>query len=256
MNNLKTIEGFVLKKLDYEDYDEIITVFSKEYGLISFYAPGVRRMTSKNKTALQLFNSGYFEIFKSPTTRLSKLKKAHLLETYIKIADAYFSYLLASAITTVSLSFFSDDEKSYEYYQLLKFIFTKLDQHNFLLKNFAIYLYRSLKYNNSLWDLTHCASCQKKLSHPQFLSLFDYGVVCDQDFAFMNHQDKVLHDAGLIVVLNQIATLPIEEFDGIQLDIKAAILLINVSLEYYENVLGVSSTAFYEIKMQPFLRVG
>jgi len=150
VNNLKTIEGFVLKKLDYEDYDEIITIFCKEYGLISFYAPGVRKMTSKNKTALQLFNSAYFEIFKSPTNRLSKLKKAHLIETYAKIADAYFSYLLASVITTVSLSFFSDDQKSYEYYQLLKFIFPKLDQHNFLLKNFAIYLYRSLKYNNGL----------------------------------------------------------------------------------------------------------
>lgn len=252
---MKTIEGFVLKKLDYEDYDEIITVFCKEYGLISFYAPGVRRITSKNKTALQLFTAANFEIFKSPTNRLSKLKKANLIETHARIADAYFNYLLASAITTVSLSFFRDGEKSYEYYQLLKFIFTKLDQHNFLLKNFAIYLYRSLKYNNSLWDLIHCAYCQKKLSHPRFLSLFDYGVVCDQDFALMVNQDKVLQAPEFIVLLNQIATLPIEEFDDIQLDIKTAILFINVNLEYYENILGVSSAAFYQIKMQPFLQV-
>jgi len=87
------------------------------------------------------------------------------------------------------------------------------------------------------------------------LSLFDYGVVCDQDFALMVNQDKVLQAPEFIVLLNQIATLPIEEFDDIQLDIKTAILFINVNLEYYENILGVSSAAFYQIKMQPFLQV-
>jgi DNA repair protein RecO (recombination protein O) len=69
------LQGFVINSLDYEDYAQIITVFSLQFGKITLYAPGVRKITSKNRYAVQLFCKSDFEIFKSrQVDTMSKLK--------------------------------------------------------------------------------------------------------------------------------------------------------------------------------------
>jgi DNA repair protein RecO (recombination protein O) len=51
-----TVEGIVLKKFDYKEADEIITVFSKELGKVKFFAKGVRKISSKRQPHLQTGN--------------------------------------------------------------------------------------------------------------------------------------------------------------------------------------------------------
>lgn len=75
----KTFSGIIIKKINYDEFDEIVTIYGPEH-TFSFIAKGVRKMSSKNRIALQLGN--YIEIIYFPArlnNKLSKLKKASII---------------------------------------------------------------------------------------------------------------------------------------------------------------------------------
>lgn len=74
-----TFSGIVVKKINYDEFDEIVTIYGSDHSF-SFVAKGVRKLSSKNRVALQLGN--YIEIIYFPArlnNRLSKLKKASII---------------------------------------------------------------------------------------------------------------------------------------------------------------------------------
>ena len=74
------IIGIVTKVFDYEDTSQIVTVLTNTE-VISFIALGVRKITSKNRIAIQVGNIIDATIFRARlTNKLSKLKKAVLIK--------------------------------------------------------------------------------------------------------------------------------------------------------------------------------
>lgn len=55
MRNYKT-EGIIIKRINYKEADKILTVFTKELGKITVLAKGVRKLTSRKKGSLELYN--------------------------------------------------------------------------------------------------------------------------------------------------------------------------------------------------------
>ncbi len=49
-------EGVVLKRTNFGEADKIVTIFSKHYGRITVLAKGVRRLTSRKRGDLEVFN--------------------------------------------------------------------------------------------------------------------------------------------------------------------------------------------------------
>lgn len=86
--------GIVIKTLDFQDYDKIITILTPD-SLLSFIALGVRKIDSKNRVALQLGNVIEIEYFKARlTNKLSKLKTATLIkQPPLKQADTALVWL-------------------------------------------------------------------------------------------------------------------------------------------------------------------
>lgn len=73
------IVGVVIKILDFEDTAQIVTILTGEE-IITVMALGVRKLTSKNRVALQLGNIVEAIIFRARlNNKISKLKKAVLL---------------------------------------------------------------------------------------------------------------------------------------------------------------------------------
>lgn len=56
MSHLLTDHAIVLKRFNFGEADKIITVLTRSYGKLSLIAKGVRRITSKRKGHLELFN--------------------------------------------------------------------------------------------------------------------------------------------------------------------------------------------------------
>ncbi|WKX02790.1 DNA repair protein RecO [Candidatus Mycoplasma mahonii] len=72
--------GIVVKMLDYDDYDQIITIITSTE-VIGIIALGVRKINSKNRVALQLGNIIEVELFRARLNgKLSKLKRANIIK--------------------------------------------------------------------------------------------------------------------------------------------------------------------------------
>lgn len=53
-------EGVVLKRVNFGEADKIVTIYSRHYGKLSCLAKGVRRLTSRKRGALEIFNRTSF----------------------------------------------------------------------------------------------------------------------------------------------------------------------------------------------------
>ena len=84
MNEI-TIEGIVIKNVDYNDADRIVTVLNKD-GIFSINAKGVKKITSKNAYSLNIFTRSSFEIFLSKAHHYS-LKRGLFKESYFNLSN-------------------------------------------------------------------------------------------------------------------------------------------------------------------------
>jgi DNA repair protein RecO (recombination protein O) len=49
-------EGIIIKRINFSEADRLLTVFSKHHGKLRLVAKGIRRLTSRKKGHLELFN--------------------------------------------------------------------------------------------------------------------------------------------------------------------------------------------------------
>jgi len=59
-NGLYQTEGIILNRLDVGEADRILTVFTKDFGLLRLFGRGTRRVSSKLNKFLNLFSYGRF----------------------------------------------------------------------------------------------------------------------------------------------------------------------------------------------------
>lgn len=114
-------EGVVLKSINFGEADKIFTVFSQKYGKITLLAKGIRRLSSRKKGNLEVFNHIIF--FARKTRSLDLVTEVQLLESFPnlrkkikKIAVAYEFFESVDKLTAENLS------QSEVYYLLLDFL--------------------------------------------------------------------------------------------------------------------------------------
>lgn len=97
------IKGIILKRKNYKEADRILTIFTREYGKIMVLAAGVRKLSSKRRGFLEIFNQVKFnlhegrgfdrvgevevnDMFSSSVLELSKISRVYYLaETIDKL---------------------------------------------------------------------------------------------------------------------------------------------------------------------------
>ena len=77
----ETVTGYVIKTTEVKDNDVILNVYTKEYGNLSLYARGIKKSTSRNRYACQLFDYSEF------MCDLSQMKSMHLMKTATVLTD-------------------------------------------------------------------------------------------------------------------------------------------------------------------------
>lgn len=87
--------GFVIKRTSYREGDRIITLFTKELGKITVLAKGVKKLTSRKRGGVEIFNLIKFSAVKSHTfdilTEVEVLKSYEPLRKSLKkVSVAYY----------------------------------------------------------------------------------------------------------------------------------------------------------------------
>lgn len=102
-HKLYSIDAIVLSRKNYGEADRIVTVFSKEFGKLRLIAKGIRRITSKRASHLEIFTRMTCLIHKGKT--MDSITEVTSLESYPFIRNELervsMAYLLCELVDTL-----------------------------------------------------------------------------------------------------------------------------------------------------------
>ena len=182
-------QGFILKKKDLREADQVFTVYTKNFGELENLGKAIRKIKSKLRSGTELFYLSEIEFIQGKTYKT--LTDAITIEKFKNIRTCFVplsagnldssgnsSYSLelkqnldrlkiAYQIAGVADNLIRGEEKDEKIWDLLNEVFNKLN-------NCSLFIVRcSLIYYYFLWnllsilgyqiDLYNCALCQKKL---------------------------------------------------------------------------------------------
>lgn len=173
MNN--QCEGIILKTQEYKERDLIVTVYSKEYGLLTFHARGVRKMQSKNAYALSLYAHSriYFDYHENKT--MYSLKSAEKITVFRHLYEDLEKQAIASVIAELAYSL--KLEASESFYSLLISCLKQLNDSNNFFGVLGFYLAKCCEYIGITPAVDGCVKCNNTTSIAT-ISIVDGGFIC------------------------------------------------------------------------------
>lgn len=84
MRSFKT-EGIIIKRRDSNEADRILTVYTKSHGKISVKAKGVKRVTSRRSSHIELLNHTQISLYKA--SQIPVLVEAQMINSFAEIKN-------------------------------------------------------------------------------------------------------------------------------------------------------------------------
>jgi len=80
-------EGIIIKRRNFGELDRLLTIFTKYNGKIQVRAPGVRKITSRRSSHIELLNLSVLTLYKSSRSLFPILTEAQTLENFLPIKN-------------------------------------------------------------------------------------------------------------------------------------------------------------------------
>ncbi|MEK7517400.1 MAG: DNA repair protein RecO [Patescibacteria group bacterium] len=119
MRSYKT-EGIILKRRNLGEADRILTVLSKNNGKIQIKAPGVRRITSRRSSHIELLNFSELTLYRTSSSFLPTLTEAHTIEDFSIIKSNLEKIGYAYYICELTNGLCPERQENREVFSLLK----------------------------------------------------------------------------------------------------------------------------------------
>lgn len=111
-------EGFILARKKYGEADRILILFTKDQGKVSYMAKGVRKVTSRKRGGIEIFNHIKFSAVKG--RNLDILTEVEVIDSYEAIRRDLKKVSLAYYFCEVSGRVTRDGEKHEELFEIMK----------------------------------------------------------------------------------------------------------------------------------------
>lgn len=212
--------GIIIRKIDLNDADRIVTVLTCDHGKIDCIAKGARRLKSKFCGRLELFSHINLTYFQGRD--LAMLNEVDLIQGFLDTKDIN-KHKVLFFIAEMTNKLIQQGQRAEGIYELLTDTLKYIEQsyksdvilHGYLIKLLTLTGFLSP------WD--KCAKCNDKLNidHPVYLTFEDLNAVCAE---CKNGSDRII-DKPLLKWINFLQNYPISET-----------LKISVSKEYNQAV--------------------
>lgn len=176
-------QGFILKKNDRGEFDQLLTIYTKDFGKLEILARAVRKISSKLSAGVGLFYLSEIEFIQGKAYKT--LTDAILIAKFDNLRKSLNRLKLAYKMAESLTDLVHGQEKDEKIWDLLKETFQKLNDRSLAT------IHRSLVYYYFLWDLLailgyqpelyHCINCHQKLTAGQlFFGLKEGGLICQK----------------------------------------------------------------------------
>lgn len=144
------VEGIIIKRINYKDADRLLTVYSKELGKISVIAKGIRKITSRKRSHLELMNECQLHLVKSHDFYI--VTQADLIQSFKSIKSSLESAKFGYQVLEIFDKSTENEDPNEVLYQFLKKTLAFLDKYeqNIDISNaFSLKLLKILGFYNS-----------------------------------------------------------------------------------------------------------
>ena len=157
---IETIEGIIIKETSYSETSKLITLITKEHGVINLLAKGAKTIKSPLRSGTTLLTHAYFNIMYKES-KLSTLKEVNIINYYKNIKKdinkiSYTTYILELVEQVVKQT------NSEEAFEILKSALKKIEENINPLVITNILELKCLNYLGVMPILDKCAVCGNK----------------------------------------------------------------------------------------------
>jgi len=197
-------QGFVFKKVDSGEADRIFTIFTKDFGKLEILGKGIRKISSKLRSGMEIFYLSDIEFIQGKTHKT--LTDAILIEKFNNLRNSLKRLAIAYKISEVFDSLVVGQEPDKRLWKLLIEVFGKLNsleiENSKLEILYYYFLWNFLSILGFKPQLNFCSICQKKLI-PQglYFSFKEGGVVCQNCSKKIKEEKKISPEAVKILRL-------------------------------------------------------
>ncbi|WP_252243534.1 MULTISPECIES: DNA repair protein RecO [unclassified Clostridium] len=172
-------KAVIIKSQDFKENDKLVWLYTEELGKIAAIAKGAKK--SKNKTFSITLPLCYGEYMLYKGKNLYTIQEGKIINSFQGLLEnldklTYSSYL-CELIDICTL----DDEKNKQIFIDLVTTFYLLDtnalEYELLVRAFELKLLKNTGYS---LELDSCCMCKKKIPSSNYISLSNYGGVCDE----------------------------------------------------------------------------
>jgi DNA repair protein RecO (recombination protein O) len=176
-------EGIVLKSMEYEEADKIVTIYTKDYGKITAIAKGVRKTKSKFGSSLEILTHSNFLIYKG--RNIDIVSQTEILESFFSTSKEVIKFAFAVNCVEVVNRLTEEQEINIGLFNLLKEVLHYLKGSNdpkLLTLSFKWQTISILGYRPSL---DHCCRCNKSAEDQKemYFNIKEGGLVCNNCIA-------------------------------------------------------------------------
>lgn len=228
------VEALILAVKDYREYDALITALTP-IGRLNFVAKGLKKTTSKNAYALQLFSKSNLLFDLKDKNQLNVLKIAELKESNRYLREDFNTQILAAIASEIALVL-SDES---DLFDLIDQLYTKLNQQQDIFGHFNCFLARILKREGNSPQVDRCVVCGRQ-QNIVAVSVSQGGFLCQECYG---HYAGVQLTPKLLRAFRLVNKVPFAKEDSIMNPEVNSVQITNLLLDFFEEYLGITIKA-------------
>lgn len=169
----------VLKAIDYKENDKIVWLFTEKHGKISCIVKGAKKSKSKYLSLTLPLCFAEYSFFKG--RNMFNMQEGKIVNSFQGLLDnldklTYSSYLCE--LLDIALGDNEPNEKLFrEFVTCLYLLNTDALEYEMLVRSFELKLLKATGYG---LNLGYCSMCKKSISSANYISLSDFGGVCEE----------------------------------------------------------------------------
>jgi len=177
---VSTVEGLVLKNINFKDSDKIYTIFVRVLGKVSAKAKGIRKFSSKRLSSLDTLN--LVKIGLVGDHELKTITEVILLDSFKNIKNDLTKLKTSLYMIEIVSSYLNESEEYKNLFDLLIKCLKRLEETNYQDSRIENYFeYQFLKMSGYELNLYNCCFCNSNITEDlRFNFNFEKGsLVCE-----------------------------------------------------------------------------
>lgn len=182
---LQKSEGFIIKSRLLRDADKMITLYTKQYGKMNALAKGVRKITSKFASNLEIFNYNELVMYKKEDSDIATITGCNSRKSFHKIRNDFFKMMKGAYMVELVDKFTCHYNQNSAIFYLINDAFLLMDDIEYtnkdVLQLVEAFIMRLLSYSGYKLHLDKCVVCGSSIIDVSCkFSSQEGGVVCSE----------------------------------------------------------------------------